>query len=174
MKKQIKINGVIYWCFTTVYILFAILLITFYLKEDEPIFLAFFIFYAIPIFNLLGRNFIYLKKYYTSSINIFTAKFRYEKTFDISKELMFEKIKEVIHESEFRLKVADDDQYEILATTKLSFLSWGENLYISFEDQGEETVMKFCSVTLFQMFSWGRNQKNYKDLLQKFDDSLTV
>ncbi|MFO7922446.1 MAG: hypothetical protein R6U58_01990 [Bacteroidales bacterium] len=87
---------------------------------------------------------------------------------------MFEKMIEVIDHSKFKLVEADKDRFEILAVTNITFKSWGENLYISFETIGDETIMKFCSVTFFQITSWGKNEKNYDDLLSEIESSFTI
>lgn len=126
------------------------------------------------IFNLIIRKSLSFKKYFTNQYNLLTSKVRSEKAFDISKELMFEKIIEVINDSKFKLIEADKDRFEILAITEISFKSWGENLYISFETRGNETIMKFCSATLFQIYSWGKNENNITDLLHEIESSLTI
>jgi len=87
---------------------------------------------------------------------------------------MFEKIIEVINDSKFKLVEVDKDGFKLLAFTPLSFKSWGEHLYISFETKGNETVMKFCSATLFQIYSWGKNEKNFTDLLNEIESSLII
>jgi hypothetical protein len=97
-----------------------------------------------------------------------------EKSFDISKELMFEKMVEVIKNSEFKIVDMDEENFEILAITSLTWSSWGENLYISFESDGENSKMKFCSSTLFQMYSWGKNEKNYTELMNRIENSFTI
>ena len=94
--------------------------------------------------------------------------------YDISKELMFEKIKQVINHSNFKLVATDEDKFEILAISAITFKSWGENLYISFETKGNETIMKFCSSTIFQIYSWEKNEKNYEYLLNEIESSLIV
>ena len=81
---------------------------------------------------------------------------------------------EVVDDSKFQLVDTDNEKLEILAISSISFLSWGENLYISFETRGDETVMKFCSSTLFQIYSWGKNEKNISDLLNEIESSFTI
>ena len=56
----------------------------------------------------------------------------------------------------------------------MSAISWGENLYIDFETKGNETIMHFCSTTFFQMYDWGKNEKNYTVLLNEIESSLTI
>ena len=88
--------------------------------------------------------------------------------------LMFEKIIEVLSNSDFKLVETSKSKFEILAISKITFKSWGENLYISFETSGNETTMKFCSVTIFQIYSWGKNEKNYTDLLNEIENSIII
>lgn len=125
-------------------------------------------------FNLTIRKSLSFRNYFTSPYNLFTTKVRYHKTYDIPMELMFQKIIEVINSSNYKLIEADEKNLEILAISTLSFRSWGENLYINFEQNGNETIMKFCSTTIFQMYSWGKNENNYDDLLSNIEKSFIV
>jgi hypothetical protein len=158
---------------------FLIMLISglslYYLKPNNPIIMTFlFLTVGFFIFNLIIRKSLLFKNYFTSQYNLFTTKVRSEKIYDIPKELMFEKIIEVINHSDFKLVESDEDKFEILAISTITFKSWGENLYIIFETKGNETIMKFCSSTLFQIYSWGKNEKNYDDLLNEIERSLIV
>lgn len=126
------------------------------------------------IFNMVIRRSLLFKNYFSSPFNLLTSKVRSEKVFDIPKELIFEKMIEVINQSKFKLVEADRDKLEILAITNISFKSWGENLYVNFEAIGDETIMKFCSVTFFQVTSWGKNEKNHDDLLSEIESSFTI
>ncbi|MDB9961631.1 hypothetical protein OAD62_05990 [Oceanihabitans sp.] len=149
--------------------------IPYHLELENPIVMIFlFLIVGFFIFNLIIRKSLSFNNYFTSRYNLLTSKVRSEKVFDISKELMFEKIVEVINDSKFKLAEVDKDKFEILAISKITLLSWGENLYISFEKSGNETIMKFCSVTLFQIYSWGKNEKNCADLLNEIESSLIV
>ena len=151
------------------------LLIGNYLEPENPILkTTIFLIAGFFIFNLVIRKSLFFKNYFTNKYNLLTSKVHSEKSFDISKELMFEKIIEVINNSEFKLVEADKEKFEILAIANITFKSWGENLYISFETIGDETIMKFCSATLFQIYSWGQNEKNYDDLLNEIESSLTI
>ncbi len=162
------------WIALSVLIIFPFLIGN-YLEPNSPILIVtIFLIVGFFIFNLIIRKSLSFTNYFTSKYNLLTSKIRSEKTFDISKELMFEKIIEVIKDSKFKLIEADKDRFEILAITPISFTSWGENLYISFETRGNETIMKFCSSTLFQFYSWGKNEKNLTDLLNEIENSLTI
>lgn len=126
------------------------------------------------IFNLIIRNSLSFKNYFTNQYNLFTTKVWHQKSYDIPKDLMFEKIIEVINSSNLKLVETNKEKLEILAISTITFKSWGENLYISFETNGNETIIKFCSVTLFQIYSWGKNEKNYDNLLNDIKNSLIV
>lgn len=125
-------------------------------------------------FNLAVRRRLSFEKYFTSRFNPFTAKKRAEMAFDWPRALLFEKLIEVLGHSSFRLAESDRDQFRILATTGLTWTSWGENVYIELEQKGGQTVLQCCSTTLFQVYSWERNEKNFRDLLDEFEQSLTI
>jgi hypothetical protein len=150
-------------------------LLGYYLEPNNPFKLIFlFLIVGFFVFNLIIRKSLSFKNYFISRYNLLTTKVRAEKGYDIPKELMFEKIIEVINNSGFKLIKTDKEKFEILAISTITFKSWGENLYINFETKGNETIMKFCSSTLFQIYSWGKNEKNYDDLLNEIENSLTV
>lgn len=150
-------------------------LIIFFLKPTNSLVLIFwFPFLGFFIFNLMIRKSLSYKNYFISPYNIFTTKIHFQKSYEIPKDLMYEKIIEVIDNSKFKLVDTDNSKFEILAISTITFKSWGENLYISFETNGNNTIMKFCSTTLFQIYSWGKNEKNYDDLLNMIENSLII
>lgn len=164
-----------------IWVAFFVLLIliptltSYYLDSQNPALLfGLLLILGFFIFNLVIRKSPSFKNYFTSRYNLLTTKDRTEIVFDFSRDLAFEKILEVINQSKFKVVAADPNKYEILAVTSISFRSWGENIYLSFEGHGDQTVMKFCSVTLFQIYSWGKNEENYERLLRDIEDSLTV
>ena len=146
---------------------------SYYLSNNILMWIVFFI-VGIFILNIALRNSLSFKRYFTSPYNISTAKNSIVKEIDIPKELLFEKMIEVINNSNFKLVQSDENSFEILATTSINLYSWGENIYLSFESKGDKTIMKVFSTTLFQRISWGKNKKNFDELLQQIDDSLTV
>ncbi len=150
-------------------------LFAYYLNNNNPIQkVIIFLILSFLILNLIIRKSLSFKSYFTSPYNFLTSKVHYQKTYDIPKDLMFEKIIEVINNSNFKLVETNKENLQILAISKISFKSWGENLYISFEMGENGTILKFCSSTLFQVYSWGKNEKNYEDLLNEIETSLTV
>lgn len=145
------------------------------LDKENPFFLIpLFVIVGFFIFNLAMRKSPSMAGYFMSPYNLFTSKVREELSFDFSKELAFEKVKEVLEESPFELVVADDGHLTLQASAKMTWKSWGENIYIWFEGSGDQTTMKFCSVTLFQVFAWGKNEQNVRTVLDAIEDSLTV
>lgn len=150
-------------------------LLTFYMKPDDSIMkIIIFLIVFVFVFNLIFRKSLSFKKYFTSKYNILTTKVRFEKSYDIPIDLMYDNIIEVINNSSFKLVETDKKNYQLLAISKVTFWSWGENLYINFEKKGTETVMLFCSSTLFGIYSWGKIEKNYDVLLSEIESSLIV
>lgn len=129
---------------------------------------------AFFILNLALRRSIASKPYFTSKYNFLTSKFRTIKSYDISQQLMFDKIIEVIGDTKFKLVDTDEESCELLALSSITFKSWGENLYINLKPEGDKTVMHFCSVTLLQMYDWGKNEQNSKVLLKEIEDSFVI
>lgn len=124
--------------------------------------------------HLVIRKSLRFKGYFTSPLNILTSKYKQTLTLDFEADLAFDKLVEVLEASPFRLVEGNAERRVLLATSSLSWRSWGENLYIELEPNGSQTVMKFCSVTLFQVYSWGKNEDNIAALLREIEDSLTV
>ena len=88
--------------------------------------------------------------------------------------MVFDKLLEVIADSPFTPKYENKDKFEIFATSKFSWSSWGENIYIQLILSKGKTIIKFDSVALFQIFTWGKNENNFDVFLQKLDESLIV
>jgi hypothetical protein len=105
---------------------------------------------------------------------MFSAKFSKEITVDIPADLAYDKVIEVIEESGFNLIVADKEKLEILAVSKTSWKSWGENIYFLLEGMDSGTTIKFNSAALFQIYTWGKNEDNYKAFFQKLEESFTI
>ncbi|WP_107038844.1 hypothetical protein [Brumimicrobium mesophilum] len=165
--KFIK-NILVFIVFVTI-----IQLSTIYLSSNGMMWIVLFII-GFFFLNRALRNSLSFKNYFTSPYNITTAKNCIKKEIDIPKELLFEKLKEVINDSNFKLVQTDEERLEILATTSINPYSWGENIYLSFESIEENTILTIYSTTLFQRISWGKNKINFNNLLKQIDDSLTV
>lgn len=114
------------------------------------------------------------KGYFLSPVNFLSAKYSSVTQYDIPIELMFEKTIEVLESTHFKVQQTDKSQYEIFATSPISWRSWGENLYISFEEQGGKTLMTFHSVAVMQMHTWDKNRKNSEHLINTIEESLII
>lgn len=155
-------------------LLFSFALGAYMTKKGNVVYLISIAFISIFLFNIVVRNRIWFKPYFVSSWNIFSSKFRKDFKFDIPRELVHEKIIEVIKDSPFEIKYADRDAFEILAVSKMSWMSWGENIYLTLVETEGKTRIRFDSVALFQIYTWGKNEKNFEIFLEKVEDSLTI
>lgn len=126
------------------------------------------------VFNFMIRNNANFQSYFTSRYNFLTSKYKASISSDLPKELMFQKMIEVVENSKLKLVSVDESTSKIFATKGLSWQSWGENIYIDFEEKKNETKMNFTSTTVVGIVSWGRNEKNYSGLLSNYEESLTI
>ena len=126
------------------------------------------------IFNLLVRHTSWSKSYFTSKFNLLTNKFHYKKEFEFSKNILFHKLMEVLEKTNFNVVRSNEKTGEILALSSFNSKSWGENIYIELKEINEITELDFYSTTIFQVFSWGKNEENYKRLLSEFEASLII
>ncbi len=143
-------------------------------KSWNPLLLLITVPYLTMIFNLVVRKNLFFKNYFISKYNLLSTKFRYEKTFDFSKELTFEKLKEVLADAGFKICKTELEKGIIFATSPISWKSWGENIYIDLKESDGRTEMKFYSVCIAQIYSWGKNEANCTKFLHEFEESLTV
>jgi hypothetical protein len=134
------------------------------------------VFITTPIFlaGILMRRSSWSKPYFTSKYNIFTAKTRHRQELDFPKHLLFEKLIEIMPETGFKIRNINEDTGDIFATTPISWVSWGENIYIHLKETNGKTMVDFCSTCLFQLSSWGKNERNYDKLIEEFEKSLTI
>jgi hypothetical protein len=126
------------------------------------------------IFSLIVRKKLAFKPFFVSPFNLLTTKYRKKQEFDLPKELLFEKLQEVLTSAGFKVITSNKETGDIFATSSMSFSSWGENLYISLHDRNGQTAMYFCSTTFNQIYSWGKNERNFKRLFHAFEESLII
>lgn len=127
------------------------------------------------LFNLSVRNSIAFKAYFLSPINIFTSKFKAKKIVDIPKDLLFDKLLELIATTDLKIQSVDKNKMEIFVSSSLTFSSWGENIYIELkEGSGTTTEIHFSSTTFFQIHAWGKNESNFHNFVNALDDSLII
>ena len=132
---------------------------------------------VIPSFLLLNwsiRKSLNYKSYFLSKYNIFTAKYSNTIQVDLSVNTAFEKLKEVLDESSFKIVDINYDDYEILVISKMSVWSLSENLYLSVQSTSNGSKILVEISTLFSVYSWGKNEENFKNLFKKFEESFII
>jgi hypothetical protein len=129
---------------------------------------------AIFIFSSIVRKKTSFKNFFTSKYNLLTTKFRKTQEFDFPKDLLFEKFVEVLESTGFKITETNKETGDLFAISSVSFSSWGENIYITLEEQNDHTTMNFCSTTFFQIYSWGKNERNYERMFNQFEESLII
>jgi len=125
-------------------------------------------------FNSLVRKSPLFKGYFVSRFNIFNEKMTWEKEFDFEQELLFNKIMEVIDDSNFDLVSSDSAQGKIFAIAKMKSNSWGENLYFDFTSKDNHTVLKLTSTSVFGWRLFGDTENNWNKFMNDFEESLTI
>jgi len=173
-KQQIKniiVFVVIIFIFTNGFFQFDYFLPTI-LFINNLIFL--FIIIVLLLFNFIVRRFISFKPYFTNKFNILCSKYHKKHTYDIPKELLFEKLIEVVKNSGFKLKKSDKLTYNIFATAPISWWSWGQNIYISLNNKNDNTEIDFYSTSIIGIYDWGKNKKNHDRFFEEFENSLII
>ena len=131
-------------------------------------------FQLLLVLSLVFRKKLYFKRWILSKMNFLLGKeVRVDKS-DISPDLLFDKVLEVIEESDFELADIDRKNFQLLATTFPNFLTWGENMYVEIKEiENNQSEIKFISATIFG-YSWNKNKKNTAKFFQLFEESLTI
>ncbi|PZF73695.1 hypothetical protein [Taibaiella soli] len=125
-------------------------------------------------FSVFVRGNFYFKPYFTSRYNIFTSKVKHQKEFDLPKDILVDKMAEVLSEAGFKVRHADKVSGDLFATSKATMSSWGENIYIKLHEENGTTKVDFCSVCIFGIISWGKNERNYEHMMETFENSLII
>lgn len=168
-QRDIKI-----WIAIVVLFVLPFFTVNYFENNERTLLLLIMLFLGLFIFHFIIRTSLTFRPYFTSKLNFLSSKHKAVARFDVPCDLMFKKIIEVLEESKFRLREVDSTKNELVATTGISFKSWGENVYIQLEPQGKETVLHFTSASLFQFYTWGKNESNHEELFQKIEESFTI
>lgn len=130
---------------------------------------------GILIMNLVLRKKLKYKSWFINHFNFLLERKQFVSSSEISSELLFEKLVEVITESEFQLFEMNKENLNILCGTAINFLTWGENIYIQLKiENNNSTSIEIVSTTIFGGMSWKRNTKNYSSFIASFENSLTI
>ncbi|MCB0482584.1 MAG: hypothetical protein KDC83_14240 [Flavobacteriales bacterium] len=123
---------------------------------------------------LIIRNQSWFKPILLGKWNFFSDRYEETITFDLDADTLFDKFLEVLPQTDLRIRYADKKKGEIMANSKISIWSFGENVYFELVPVGEATQVKITSTALFQAVAWGKNEKNVSSFLHRFDKSLTI
>ncbi|MFT5601749.1 MAG: hypothetical protein ACI9N1_001997 [Flavobacteriales bacterium] len=129
---------------------------------------------ALLVTNLLLRKKLKYRNWFLNKTNLLNDKMIRNSNSNISSELLFEKLKEVIQESNFKLLETDSNSLMILASTSPNFWTWGENIYINILPDTENSKITLTSVTIFGSYAWSRNKSNHEQFYHSFEESLTI
>ena len=130
--------------------------------------------FATLIFNFLVRKRIHFKSYFLNKYNFSVSTHFSKSQTEISSELMYEKMLEVLRDSNYKIQDSNAVEKSIFVTTPMSFKSWGENIYIDIEESKiGKTVIHITSAAL-QVYAWGKNEQNFDKLITEIEESLIV
>jgi hypothetical protein len=141
--------------------------------------LWFFIFF-VQKFNLMVRESELFKPYFTSRYNPLTSKIRRVHEIDLPKELLFKKLIEIMPRIGFIIKHSDEKKGTIHAITPITEIVMGEIIYISLTDVNDKSMLEFYSSSIsppglnHRYILRERNERNYKKLLQEYEESLII
>ena len=129
---------------------------------------------VVLIFNFSIRKRIQFKSYFLNPWNFLVSTQFSNQNTEISPGLMYEKMLEVVRDSNYRVRDSNPLKKSIFLTTPISLKSWGENIYIDIDDSslGKSTI-KITSVDL-QVYSRGKNQQNLEKLILEIEESLII
>lgn len=127
------------------------------------------------LFHLSIRKVPFFKGYFVSKLNILCNTFQKIDKVDLTKDLLFEQMIEIINESSFNIFYKNSDTGEIMATSSFCWKSWGENLYITVKELDKVNAqLEFYSSAIMQIYDWGKNEENYNQLVKRREESLIV
>lgn len=127
------------------------------------------------IIAMFLRRRLMFMSFFNSPYNVLVHRKTFQIESDIDSNLMFEKMKEVITESDFKVLDLDEKSKQILAGTSVNFFTWGENVYLKIKDANKEnSVIDVVSSTVFGSNSWGRHDQNFQHLIDEIENALIV
>lgn len=146
-----------------------------YLSSQSPLLIGLTsLILILAITNFTLRKNLGAKPYFTSKWNIFTSLHKQEFTFPISAELLLQKFEEELKHSKFKVVASNPNTLQLLATTSMTWKSWGENIYITFKKEETGACVIIESVTVFQIIDYEKNAANISKLVYKIENSFTV
>ncbi len=136
--------------------------------------ILFYILFGLLLFNEAFREAYSLKGYLTHPLNFLSLKFKRTVEFPWSKDMLSEKLTEIMNASDFKSVDIIEDTGNIFAVSRTTWKSSGENIYIDFIEEGDKIIVHYCSVNVFNTYATAKAEKNYRLLLDSFEESLII
>lgn len=128
--------------------------------------------FILIILSLFLRNKLKFKNLYIK--NPLNNKDRFEIESGISTDILYEKTKELIQNSNYQLTDENKIQLELLAQTYINFRSYGENIYIQIKEGKTTNKIVFTYVNINRLNDYGRNKDLFKQFVTEYEESLTI
>lgn len=96
-----------------------------------------------------------------------------EKIFNKNINLVFNECITVLKNKNYIIDTIDKNNFKIEVSTKVSLLSWGENIEIYFVSKNNNsTIVTVKSNSKAQIIDWGTNSKNEKIIMDELTTAL--
>lgn len=95
------------------------------------------------------------------------------KSFSAKKETVFKACKQVLKDLGMEINGSSLTKGKILASTSGSLLSWGEDIEIKITSKGTHTQVYVTSDASSQLFSWGKDSANERNILNELGRKLS-
>lgn len=96
------------------------------------------------------------------------AKFEESKKYDLNKEELIIKVKEVLRLCKFKIINIDEKSGVIHAKSKLNIWSWTEDIIVTIEEDGQLNIKSECYLPT-QILDWGKNKRNVRKFFSHLD-----
>ncbi|MBS1635377.1 MAG: hypothetical protein JST26_05595 [Bacteroidetes bacterium] len=95
------------------------------------------------------------------------------KSFNAKKETVFRACKQVLKDLGMEINGSSLANGKILASTSGTLLSWGEDIEIKITEKGTYTLVSVSSNASSQLFSWGKDSANERNILNELGRKLS-
>ena len=93
---------------------------------------------------------------------------------DFPSDLLYENFIEKLKESKIDIIESDETSRTIFARTTNDGVFPRSNIYIEITEKGEMATIEFCSARFDTWHSLGKNEENWENLLNQFEESLII
>ena len=95
-----------------------------------------------------------------------------EQVFNRSFERVYAACKQALHDLDMSIEYRSKQEGRISASTGGSLFSWGETIDISIRNLGNRTKVIVESNSKAQLITWGKNDENENDILNRIEEIL--